>query len=162
MTAEHLRLEATQKQVVPWKKWGPYTENETNTQRIFGVPNRTPFVKDSMNNYVVHGRKDAVNPEEKGTKAAVHHRLTVKPNERQVRRLRLCDVSAGKRGPFSDFDQILETRYREADEFYATIIPSSLSADEANVMQKAVELGKMAAVTDAHKPRWRQNAGARP
>ena len=47
-----------------------FTENETNTQRIFGVPNRSPYVKDGINNYVVHGQKDAVNPEERGTKVA--------------------------------------------------------------------------------------------
>jgi hypothetical protein len=52
-----------------------FTENETNTQRIFGVPNRSPYVKDGINNYVVHGQKDAVNPEEQGTKAAAHYRL---------------------------------------------------------------------------------------
>ena len=54
-----------------------FTENETNTQRIFGVANRTPYVKDSINNYIVHGEKDAINPEEKGTKAAAHYRITV-------------------------------------------------------------------------------------
>ena len=52
-----------------------FTENETNTQRIFGVPNRSPYVKDSINNYIVHGQKDAVNPEQKGTKVAAHYRL---------------------------------------------------------------------------------------
>src|SRR5262249_9727242 len=49
-----------------------FTENETNTQRIFGVPNRSPYVKDSINDCVVHGREEAVNPEKKGTKAAAH------------------------------------------------------------------------------------------
>ena len=49
-----------------------FTENETNTHRIFGVPNRTPYVKDSINDYVVNGRSDAVSPEKKGTKAAAH------------------------------------------------------------------------------------------
>ncbi len=66
-----------------------FTENETNTQRIFGVPNRSPYVKDSIDSYIVHGQKDAVNPEQKGTKAAAHYRLTVKPGESQVIRLRL-------------------------------------------------------------------------
>ncbi len=56
-----------------------FTENETNTQRIFGVPNRSPYVKDSINDCIVYGRQDAVNPEQKGTKAAAHYRLTVKP-----------------------------------------------------------------------------------
>ena len=59
-----------------------FTENETNTQRIFGVPNRTPYVKDGINNYVVQGQQDAVNPEKTGTKAAPHYRLTVGPGER--------------------------------------------------------------------------------
>ncbi len=68
-----------------------FTENETNTQRIFGVPNRTPYVKDSINNYIVHGQKDAVNPEQKGTKAAAHYHVTIKPGESQVIRLRLSD-----------------------------------------------------------------------
>jgi hypothetical protein len=115
-----------------------FTENETNTQRIFGVPNRSPYVKDGINNYVVHGLKDAVNPEEKGTKAAAQYRLTVQPGECQVVRLRLSDVAAGKDGPFSDFDQVLELRHREADAFYETVIPRSLSADEANVMRQAL------------------------
>ena len=53
-----------------------FTENETNTQRIFGVPNRTPYVKDSINDYVVGGQAAAVNPEQKGTKVAAHYRLT--------------------------------------------------------------------------------------
>ena len=70
-----------------------FTENETNTQRIFGVPNRTPYVKDSINNYVVHGQEDAVNPEQTGTKAAAHYRLTVDPGECRTIRLRLSDVA---------------------------------------------------------------------
>ena len=51
-----------------------FTENETNTQRIFGVPNRRPYVKDGINDYVVHGQAEAVNPEQTGTKAAAHYR----------------------------------------------------------------------------------------
>ena len=58
-----------------------FTENETNTQRIFGVPNRTPYVKDSINDYVVHGETAAVNPENKGTKVAAHCRLSIAPGQ---------------------------------------------------------------------------------
>ncbi len=77
-----------------------FTENETNTQRIFGVPNRLPYVKDSINDLIVQGQHEAVNPEKKGTKASAHYRLTVKPGESQVVRLRLSDVApAGLRGP---------------------------------------------------------------
>jgi len=68
-----------------------FTENETNMQRIFGVPNRSPYVKDGINNYVVHGQKDAVNPEEKGTKASAHYRVTINGGESATIRLRLSD-----------------------------------------------------------------------
>ena len=58
----------------------------------FGVANRTPYVKDGINNYVVNGAADAVNPEKTGTKAAAHYRLTVEAGESRVVRLRLSDV----------------------------------------------------------------------
>ena len=124
-----------------------FTENETNTQRIFGVPNRTPYVKDSINDYVVHGRQEAVNPEKKGTKAAPHYRLTVQPGECQVVRLRLSDASPDDfakangqlGGPFGGgFDEAMKARLAEADEFYGTVIPRSLDADAANVMRQAL------------------------
>ena len=50
-----------------------FTENETNNERIFGTPNASPYVKDGINNYVVHGKQDAVNPGQTGTKAAAHY-----------------------------------------------------------------------------------------
>jgi hypothetical protein len=124
-----------------------FTENETNTLRIFGVPNRTPFVKDSINSYVVHGQQELVNPEKKGTKAAAHYRLNVKPGECQVVRLRLSDVApaayARSNGesdsPFgTPFEDVLRARRHEADEFYEDVIPSSLNADAANVMRQAL------------------------
>ena len=70
-----------------------FTENETNTLRIFGVPNRTPYVKDSINDFVVDGQGDRLNPEKTGTKAAAHYRLTVGPGECRTIRLRLSDVA---------------------------------------------------------------------
>jgi hypothetical protein len=124
-----------------------FTENETNTQRIFGVPNRSPYVKDSINNYIVHGRAEAVNPQKKGTKAAAHYRLTIKPGECQVVRLRLSDVApvslargnGAAAGPFGcHFDDVVQNRLKEADEFYAAITPPSLDADAANVMRQAL------------------------
>jgi hypothetical protein len=116
-----------------------FTENETNTQRIFGVPNRTPYVKDGINNYVVHGQQAAVNPEKKGTKVAAHYRLTFKSGECRTVRLRLSPTAPeGAGNPFSDFDDVLEVRHKEADEFYDTVIPRSLNADQANVMRQAL------------------------
>src|SRR5262249_8389849 len=66
-----------------------FTENETNTERISGAANRSPYVKDSINSYVVHGRHEAVNPKKTGTKVAAHYRLTVNPDQCQTLRLRL-------------------------------------------------------------------------
>ena len=123
-----------------------FTENETNTQRIFGVPNRTPYVKDSINDYVVNGQA-VVNPQQQGTKVAPHYRLTIDPGQSQVIRLRLSDIapadfvrSDGKSaGPFDRrFEKVLQTRRKEADEFYAGITPPSLTADQANVMRQAL------------------------
>jgi Glycosyl hydrolase family 63 C-terminal domain len=123
-----------------------FTENDTNTERLFGSPNRTPFVKDGINNYIVEGRRDAVNPEQLGTKASAHYPLMVAGGASQVLRLRLSDVPPDgavakkktRRGPFADFDAIMNARRREADEFYGSIIPVSLDADRANVMRQAL------------------------
>ncbi|OWK23238.1 hypothetical protein AJ87_35435 [Rhizobium yanglingense] len=56
-----------------------FTENETNKERLFGVPSATPFVKDGIDSFVVHGRTDAVNPQQIGTKAGAHYVVTVDP-----------------------------------------------------------------------------------
>ena len=117
-----------------------FTENETNTQRIFGVRNRSPHVKDSINNYIVNGQMNAVNPEQHGTKAAAHYRLTVNPGQSKTIRLRLSDKDpAGATTPFgNNFADVLAARLKEANEFYATVIPRSLNADQANVMRQAL------------------------
>jgi hypothetical protein len=124
-----------------------FTENETNNQRIFGTPNASPYVKDGINDYLVQGRQDAVNPEEKGTKAAAHYRVTVPPGGSKVIRLVLTDrathaSSSGKDRnafPFGNgFAQMLKLRKEEADEFYKSVIPSVFSADETNVARQAL------------------------
>jgi hypothetical protein len=116
-----------------------FTENETNMQRVFGVPNRSPFVKDGINNYVVHGQQDAVNPAQKGTKVAALYRLNVKPGECKTIRVRLSSKEPGAKGnPFSDFGDVVERRHKEADQFYDTVIPRSLTGDQANVMRQAL------------------------
>ncbi len=120
-----------------------FTENETNTERLFNAPNRTPYVKDGIDRYIVHGRQDAVNPEKTGTKASAHYPLTVGAGASRTLRLRLCAVAPVASapttpGPFgSDFDAVMRARRQEADEFYAAVIPASLNADAANVMRQA-------------------------
>jgi hypothetical protein len=124
-----------------------FTENETNTQRIFGVPNRSPYVKDSINDFLVHGLESVVNPAQIGTKVAAHYGLTVGPGECRTIRLRLSDrapadiskANGDPGGPFGRrFDETLQARRDEADEFYAAITPPSLGTDAANVMRQAL------------------------
>jgi hypothetical protein len=119
-----------------------FTENETNTQRIFGTPNPTPYVKDGINNYLVHGQQGAVNPEQSGTKAAVHYQITVEPGGSKTVRLRLTDrpPAAFERATLfgRQFAETLDLRLREADEFYKSVIPASLDHDQTNVMRQAL------------------------
>jgi Glycosyl hydrolase family 63 C-terminal domain len=113
-----------------------FTENETNARRLFGIENRTPFVKDGINDNVVHGVKEAVNPEHVGSKAAAHYQLTLGSGETVVIRMRLADSDFKGKNAFAAFDKTFALRQGEADEFYATVIPQDLSADAQNVMRQ--------------------------
>src|SRR5216684_7307933 len=100
-----------------------FTENETNIRRLYGAENPSPYVKDGINDYIVHGVREAVNPQRTGTKAAAHYPLVVGPGETVTVRLRFSDHALPSPGdPFDTaFDQIFSARQREADEFYATV-----------------------------------------
>jgi hypothetical protein len=113
-----------------------FTENETNARRLFGAENSSPYVKDGINDYVIHGAKDAVNPAHSGTKAAAHYKLNVGAGETVVVRLRLTKADLRTKNAFEDFDRTFALRQTEADEFYATVIPQDLSADAKNVMRQ--------------------------
>ncbi len=121
-----------------------FTENETNHERIYGSPNPSPYVKDGINNFVVAGMAEAVNPEQTGTKASAHYPLSLKPGESRTIRLRLTDISPTSfeqtaAAPFGDhFDQIFQLRVEEADDFYRGITPNDLPADAKMVMRQAL------------------------
>jgi hypothetical protein len=114
-----------------------FTENDTNNERLFGTPNASSYVKDGINNYVVAGRQEAVNPNRTGTKAAAHYQVNIVAGATSVIRLRLSDTAAGN--PFGgQFDQIIEQRRHEADAFYEAITPARVGEDGANVMRQAL------------------------
>ena len=130
-----------------------FTENETNAERLFGAANRTPYVKDGINNYVVHGQAGAVNPEHRGTKVSPHYRVCVAAGGSETIRLRLTNTAPGEmagaggngksKGKAGDpcgreFEEIFAERKREADVFYSEVIPGKLDADQANVMRQAL------------------------
>src|SRR4029077_8873274 len=83
-----------------------FTENETNFERLYGGANATPYVKDGIDDYVVHGRREAVNPEREGTKAAAHYRLRVGPGETVSVRLRLGNAPPHGAGLGEEFDTV--------------------------------------------------------
>ena len=107
-----------------------FTENETNTERLFGVPNASPWVKDGFHEYLVQGRTGAVNPERAGTKAAAHYRLALGPGESVSLRLRLSATDEAPPRPFAGFDALVGKRIREADAFYAAKQPAGLGDAE--------------------------------
>ena len=115
-----------------------FTENETNHERLFPgrQANESAYVKDGINDYVVQGWQNAVNPEKQGTKAAAHYHVTIGAGQTQVIRLRLSKGSPAR--PFAQFDQIFADRLQEADEFYQSVTPPSVSEDAANVMRQAI------------------------
>jgi hypothetical protein len=116
-----------------------FTENETNNQRLFGTANPTPYVKDGINDCVVANRQSAVNPNNSGTKAAAHYQLRVPARGTAVVRLRLSNAASGSGQPFgTGFAQSLESRRREADEFFRSITPAGVGEDAANVMRQAL------------------------
>jgi len=120
-----------------------FTENETNHELLFAgqiQKNESPWVKDGINDCVVQGRQGAVNPGKRGTKVAAHYHISVGAGRSEVIRLRLSAKSAGPKGkPFGkQFDEVFAERLHEADEFYRSVTPPSVTSDAANVMRQAL------------------------
>jgi hypothetical protein len=130
-----------------------FTDNETNSKKLFGSENRTPYVKDGINDYVVHGNHDAVNPEKSGTKAAALYNLRIAPGASVTVRLRLTDqepkvarmsaprlvlAQAPKTELFGQgYESIFLARRKEANEFYSLRAPKEISEDARNVQRQA-------------------------
>ena len=116
-----------------------FTENETNFKRLFGVENLAPFVKDAFHEYLIGSRLNAVNPAEKGTKAAALYRLQIPAGSSATVQLRLTDCDPAKAGEWfgESFDEIFVQRIAEANEFYAERIPPGACEDAALVQRQA-------------------------
>ena len=118
-----------------------FTENETNELRVFGsrVSDERPFAKDAFHEFVVDGDVNAVNPENRGTKAAVHWRRTLPPGGEFSLRLRLYDVNeaSGEGDAFAGFDELMAQRATECEEFFAQFLPPAMNEEERNVSMQA-------------------------
>ncbi len=126
-------------EVEPAKEGVPpllFTENETNAARLYGGANASAFVKDGLNECVVGGRADAVNPGRVGTKCAAHQVLTLGPGEERVLRLRLFAADEKPAESFGQsFDTTMAARQREADAFYAALETGGRTAATVNCTQ---------------------------
>ena len=138
-----------------------FTENESNTSRLWGQSNTSPYVKDAFHNYVISGNWKAVNPNKTGTKAAAHYLLKVPAGGSKAVRLRLSAKPSAD--PFTTFDKTFATRLADADEFYDRITPHSLNEDERRVHRQALAgmlWTKQYYYFDLDK--WLQEHGAHP
>jgi hypothetical protein len=118
-----------------------FTENESNNVKLFGTANVSPYVKDGINEYIVNGKSDAVNPAGFGTKAAAQFELSVPGGATKTIRLRLSTCAPAKLAhAFADFDEVFEARLRDADEFYASVVSPAVNAnpDRGNVVRQAM------------------------
>ncbi len=118
-----------------------FTENETNFQRVFGYPDKSPYVKDSFHEYVIGGVKEAVNPAQKGTKCAARYRSKIAPGASVTLRLRLTNAEPkdGVPNPFdAAFEKTFELRRGEADQFYTRRFPQERSEDAHSIMRQAL------------------------
>ena len=114
-----------------------FTENETNTRRLYGEQEGPRYAKDSFHDYIVDGDKKAVNPELTGSKAAAHYVLTLAPGAMQSLRLRFTNEEWNGRFTKQNFDAVFTKRIREANEFYDALAPSGLSEDARLVQRQA-------------------------
>jgi len=117
-----------------------FTENDTNSERVFGTPNASPYVKDGIGNYIIHGVAAAMNPSQKGTKAAAHYRALVAGGTSVSFDLRLskADGTGIARGFSDPISEVLESRKLEADEFYDAVIPPGAAEDDRLIMRQAL------------------------
>ena len=112
-----------------------FTENETNAQRLYGIPGASLYCKDAFHRAIVDGAQEAVNPSLSGTKACLHYQYVVPAGGSVVLRLRLTPEPT--KAPLKDVEKIVERRRTEADEFYAAIQPPKATEDEKRVQRQA-------------------------
>ncbi len=118
-----------------------FCENETNTCRLFHTDNASSYTKDGINNHIVCGQKDAINPANHGTKAAADYALNIPPGETRVLRLRLRRAESSAPATdkiFAGFDTLIDQRKKEADDFYASLSGGRLNKEQQRILRQAL------------------------
>jgi hypothetical protein len=114
-----------------------FTENETNTRRLYGDEDGARYVKDAFHEYVVAGDKPAVNPARNGTKAAAQYVLTLSPGAATTLRLRFTNEERVSTFAKENFEAVFNARIQEADEFYASLAAQDIAGDTKRVQRQA-------------------------
>ena len=117
-----------------------FTDNQTNVKLLYQTENPSPYVKDAFHDYVIHQRKDAVNPKRKGTKVGLYYRLKV-PGKASTRlHLRLHrakdDGSPTSKLDVAGIEKLFQKRIDEADKFYSIVLNPKLNDDERNIVRQ--------------------------
>jgi hypothetical protein len=118
-----------------------FCDNDTNTERLYGKPNKTPYCKDGINNAIIHGKRDAVNPNQIGTKASAKYERIVPPGASVEIRLRFSD-NTHLPDAFGDFDEIFTLRQAEANAFYAEL-QKNVEDPELRAIQRQAYAGML-------------------
>jgi hypothetical protein len=114
------------------------TENETNTQNLYGHESHTPYTKDAFHRYIIDNERDAINPKNEGTKAAAHYHLNIEPQEEVRLRFRLVKEDQVSRVSFGEpFHYEFKRSKNEADLFYKDLIPKELDEEEVLIQRQA-------------------------
>ena len=133
----HSHLDAGDSAEVSWL----FTENETNTQALWGHESYTPYVKDAFHRRVVGGDEAAVNPDEVGTKAAAWIQADLAPGETIEIRSRLFAAGEQPNEIFGGaFDSVFEQRIEETNTFYDSL-PGCASSEEDRTIQRQAYAG---------------------
>ena len=118
-----------------------FTENETNLHTLYGSNNPQPFVKDAFHRHIVNRERGAINPSCRGSKLACWYAFDeddgVPSGECAVVRFRISNKYTG----YLDeeiFDDVIEKRRTEADEFYWRISPLPMTDDLRNIQRQAL------------------------
>lgn len=116
-----------------------FCENETNAWRLFRSNNKGLYTKDGIDDYIVHGKTNAINPANSGTKVAADYAFTIPPGESRQIQLRLCKADSIKADTvFTDFDKHIDQRKKEADHFYDALSNGRLSREQQRVLRQAL------------------------
>jgi Glycosyl hydrolase family 63 C-terminal domain len=115
-----------------------FTDNDTNSERLFGARNSSPWVKDAFHRHVIDDESGVVNPEERGTKAAAWYTLTIGPGEQTVVRCRLSAEGDSPQEPFGQaFETTVDQRRAEAEQFNLSHRNTALTPEERLIVRQA-------------------------